>query len=65
MADTYTSWDDLPGGPGETGWDDVPGGPLVTRWDVISDTLSRTVRVVWESVAHRVKWGSVGHRVKW
>ena len=65
MADTYTSWDDVPGGPGETGWDDVPGGPLETRWDLLPEFVGRGFRVIWQGSSRMVEWLGRAREVLW
>lgn len=67
MADVWTKWDEDIGGPGtETLWDDGIDGPgTSTRWDLISDTLGRTIRVVWGAMGYAVSWINPRTAVKW
>lgn len=63
--DIFTKWDDGILGPGTyTSWDDVNGGPAETQWDLIPSDVGRAIRVVWEAVPRRARW-QISRRVKW
>ena len=54
MAETF--WDSTPGP--RTVWDrDLAGAGTETRWDVLSDILSYSVLVQWQTPLHTVMWG--------
>ncbi len=66
MADTFTRWDVDINGPGTyTSWDDVPGGPNETMWDLLPEVINRAFRYVIEAARSRfrVDQGRRRHRV--
>ena len=65
VVDNLARWDLDILGPGTyTSWDDVPGGPNETKWDLLLDIIGRGFRVVWQSVSRSVDWQSIVRRVR-
>lgn len=64
-VDNFTRWDlDVLGPDTYTAWDDVAGGPGETRYDVLPSIIGRGFRVVWQAVTRGADWQSPVRRVK-
>ena len=64
--DQFTQWDKGILGPDTyTSWDDVNGGPAETKWDMVAEFIGSSLRVVWQAVTEAARWASIADGVRW